>query len=80
MAARPGSENPLSGPRLPGRLPIRQPEPNRNPCERDPSHTGGIRFELHRYGRRVGRIYLCGLCLRDLIVQPDPDPLFVDAA
>lgn len=56
------------------RLPIADPEPKRERCDRNPAHWGGIRFELHRYGRNVGVIRLCEVCIRDLILVPDPDP------
>lgn len=48
------------------------------PCDRDPAHVGGIRFELRRYSRTWGVIRLCPDCIREFIVQPDPDPRYVD--
>ena len=67
------------GPRLPIADP---PRPTGVPCDRDPRHTGGIRFELHRYGQRVGLIRLCGPCFQDLHPRTPVDPLHVrdDAA
>jgi hypothetical protein len=63
------------------RLPITDPEPPpKAPCDRDASHSGGIRFELHRYGKKVGQIRLCERCIRDIVLRPDPDPLHVEAA
>lgn len=65
------------------RLPITDPEPRpAMPCDRNSAHVGGIRFELHRYSRKVGVIRLCAECIRDLLIVPDPDPRYVseDAA
>lgn len=73
--ARRGPTNPWFGPRLP----IRDPEPPpKAPCDRDPAHAGGIRFELHRYGRCVGHIRLCARCIGDFVMQPDPDPRHIE--
>jgi hypothetical protein len=60
------------------RLPIADPPKPPTRCDRNPAHVGGIRFELHRYGRKAGQIYLCQVCIRDLILIPDPDPRFVE--
>lgn len=63
------------------RLPVSDPEPRTTaPCDRDDRHTGGIRFELHRYGRKVGQIRLCESCIRSLVTMPDPDPRHVEDA
>jgi len=63
------------------RLPITDPEPAPlTPCDRNPAHTGGIRFELHRYGRKHGYIHLCGVCVQEFLIRPDPDPRYVEAA
>lgn len=63
------------------RLPISDTPRSKEPCDRDDRHTGGIRFELHRYGRRVGQIRLCERCIRSLMdPAPNPDPLYVEEA
>lgn len=61
------------------RLPIAPtPKPSKEPC--DLGHLGGIRFELHRYGRKVGAIRLCGPCIGRFLDTLPPDPLTVDEA
>ena len=37
-------------------------------------HEDPIAFDLHRYGKKVGRIQLCGPCFRSFALQP-ADPL-----
>lgn len=65
------------------RLPISDPEPRKpEPCDRNAAHQDGIRFDLWRYSRKVGVIRLCPSCIREFVLQPDPDPRYVsgDAA
>lgn len=66
-----------SGPRLPIADP---PKPSKEPCDRDPGHLGGIRFDLYRYNRKVGEVKLCGPCFQDLHPRMPVDPLYVDDA
>jgi hypothetical protein len=60
------------------RLPIADGPKSKDPCDRNSEHTGGIRFELRRYGRNVGQIRLCEFCIRDLVIVPDPDPRYFE--
>ncbi len=66
--------------RFGARLPVGPSEPAaRLRCilEGEELHEHPIRFELHRYGRILGSILLCGSCWRRLN-PPDPaacDPL-----
>jgi hypothetical protein len=54
------------------RLPIADGPKSKEPCDRDPEHTGGIRFDCVRYGRKILVIRLCGRCIDDLRTHPDP--------
>lgn len=76
--ARRGGQADWTGARLPvaDSLPAAATEP----CDLDPRHAAGIRFELHRYGRVVGQVRLCGSCFQALNPRGPVDPLDVTEA
>lgn len=77
MSGRRGSAPHWSGPRL-SLGPRQAPAAG---CIRagDPSltHDAPIRFDLQRYGKKVGQVMLCGSCFRNVAQLQPADPLTV---
>ena len=66
-----------SGPRL-SQGPVRDPRPGCiRAADASIAHGDPIRFDLHRHGRVVGAILLCGACFREVAQLRPADPLQV---